>query len=609
MSVNVSTPDARILFGPQVHFIVPPYQRRYRWTEEAQWEPLWEDIKSLAAGQSAGMTLGPDDSHFLGALVLSQRPSGAGEPLLRDVIDGQQRLTTLQLLLDAAHQALKRVGHPRAEFLTDLILNPAMFEKTDKRYRFKLSPTHEDAPAFIATMRDGASDDAFQDHRIVQAHRYFDSAVGSWLTREESDDLRDDWHERGNALVDVLLNRLLFVQIDVTNNSMANSIFETLNARGTPLGGWDLVKNFVYEKARGFDDFDDWFEDNLLKFDDGWWQTESGAGRNSRSNVDLFLNHFIVLRTKTEVKGQTAADLYRRFRSYSNDDDEESERGIKGIGTDLSRIGDVYKDQLLEVPTNGILGRFLYRWRVEGHGVLTPVLLWLYSSDVPQDQLELSASVMDSYFGRRLICQEPSKDYRELSIGLLRELDVHGAKKAGDITRDYLIKRSDAVDTLRWPTDELVRETLRERPLYGKLTIPRVRMVLESIEYQLRKDQVGAPPFAMGSALTIEHLMPQKWETHWSFPSKAVADEATTERRNLLLHTLGNLSLMNAKLGAKIGNRSWADKKPEIVKNGKNIYLNDDVASRKVWNEDEIEARSEALASVVLRIWPGPDKF
>ena len=138
MEAKALTP--RDLFDGKITFEIPPFQHPYVWTEEDQWQPLWDDVvriaeSNLAALQTDGSYVpGP---HFLGAVVVKQMASGAGDPLRSSVIDGQQRLTTLQLLLDAAQFVLEEAGFDhQAESIHELVLNDSRrFRGTPKRFK------------------------------------------------------------------------------------------------------------------------------------------------------------------------------------------------------------------------------------------------------------------------------------------------------------------------------------------------------------------------------------------------------------------------------------------------------------------------------------------
>jgi hypothetical protein len=157
--------------------VVPSFQRPYVWNQESQWEPLWKDVVRVAERLLASPAA-KQQPHFVGAVVLQQMPGPVGTLQARTVIDGQQRLTTLQLLLDALHAELCGVGAEQPSMrLEALITNAAAF------YRFKVWPTNRDRPAFNSVM--GADPPIAYDKlehrsaRLVDAHGFFAESPGS----------------------------------------------------------------------------------------------------------------------------------------------------------------------------------------------------------------------------------------------------------------------------------------------------------------------------------------------------------------------------------------------------------------------------------------------
>src|SRR4051794_27535970 len=229
METHVRTPQD-VFMQPQ-HLVVPPFQRPYVWEKEQQWAPLWQDVRRLAEirlGQSS------DANHFLGAIVVqAQEPILGGLPA-SSIIDGQQRLTTLQLLMDAAAAALEAADHDHlAAQLGQLTHNQEIFVH-GLPTRLKLRHSNKDREAFDEVM----DAEAPVDHeallhaaaRVTRAHLYFSGAVEDWLRPTTEGEAA-----RAQALTDALARGLQIVAINLSAQENPQEIFETLNARGTPL--------------------------------------------------------------------------------------------------------------------------------------------------------------------------------------------------------------------------------------------------------------------------------------------------------------------------------------------------------------------------------------
>ncbi|YAL83409.1 DUF262 domain-containing protein [Dermacoccaceae bacterium W4C1] len=228
------------LFNLPQHFMIPLFQRSYVWREEEQWEPLWNDVRRVAEMRIADPR--STVTHFLGAVVLQAHEAQSKRLTAWNVIDGQQRLTTLQLFADASASVLAERGFVKlAEQLEDLTHNSEKYVE-DSESRLKLRHLNNDRLAFDEVMTAEPPVDhatlTQADSQLVAAHRYFSTVVEQWLLSEDDSAAED----RAKALADVLLDGLQMVSIELEASENSQEIFETLNARGTPLSAADLVR-------------------------------------------------------------------------------------------------------------------------------------------------------------------------------------------------------------------------------------------------------------------------------------------------------------------------------------------------------------------------------
>jgi hypothetical protein len=235
-----------VFMQPQ-RLVVPLFQRPYVWNEENQWEPLWNDVLRVAH-RVLNRPSERHHPHFLGAVVLQQVQKQTGQMQERTIIDGQQRLTTLQLLLDALHAELLSVGAlAPAMRIEPLVTNsePFCLKPED---RFKVWPTNRDRPAFNAIMAAKAPVDynavGHKGERMVEAHRFFGEQAREWLLQSG----REVIQARAAALETVVRELFQLVVIDLSADENAQEIFETLNARGAQLTAADLIKNFIFQR-------------------------------------------------------------------------------------------------------------------------------------------------------------------------------------------------------------------------------------------------------------------------------------------------------------------------------------------------------------------------
>lgn len=613
MQANTLTPFQ--LFGAQVRYVVPMFQRPYVWTREDQWEPLWGDIRTLADRvlEATGPSYGVPDAppHFLGAVVLDQQLVPSPYTTVRHVIDGQQRLITLQLLLDAAQSIVQHHGEQAdASALGMLILNnPAVLQHDDEI--FKVWPSNPDRNGFRAVMRDDFTPDAdLNTARIVQAHRFFASEIEEWS--EPSDD-PDKTRARLHALSLVLMQLLKLVVIDLEPGDNAQVIFETLNHRGTPLLAGDLVKNFVFQVAEAEGaDVERLYWDQWSPFDADVWRRQIKQGRLYRPRIDVFLNYWLTMRRAHDVPTDR---VFSDFRDYVS----TLGSPISTVVADLAAGAEVF-DQLDRWPWTSVEGTFAYRaLSVMEQYALGPLLLWLlgWTEDrLPVSQRQLALRALESWLVRRMLCRMTAKQVNVLVIDLLKDLAAAGPETAGATLVAFFAGHE--AESRKWPTDSEVREALRVQPTYKAISRARLRMVLEAVEDRLRTPLSDEQHCGRGM-YTIEHVLPQGWGQYWPLP--AGDPQLLTFERDRVVQRLGNLTLVNNKLNPSLSNRPWTDAaaqaagydfgKRSLLQQHGTLHLNTRIVTGwpEYWDEDCIAARGEKLADLVLSVWPSADAF
>ena len=582
------------LFQKDVRYTIPPFQRPYVWSQDDQWEPLWEDVRNVAEDYLEKLELASGDvveaeqrtsPHFLGAVVLKQVPTAAKDIDQREVIDGQQRVTTLQLLLDAIQQICEESDKPYAKKsarrLAKLVTNDEELFEDDPLHVFKLWPTRGDRDAFRHAMDNGLAVDDFEESLIVQAHEFFQLQVRKWL---ESD--LPALEHKVDALEAAATGLLQMVVIDLSPQDDPNLIFETLNARGTPLEQSDLIKNFVLAREP------DQQADIWGNLDDAWWRAEVRQGRLFRPRLDTLVNYWLAMRTGQEVPPTRVFDV---FRSYVGN------RAVHAVMSEINRDLMNYRDFETAKGRGPAEESFYYHVDVMQARAITPVLLLLLSAEVGTRLRAFDA--IESFLVRRMICRQTTKDYNRLALELAVRLRESGLDEADTVTTGFL--REQTAYAREWPGDEAVAAALGSSPLYRLLTRGRLRLVLEGVERRLRSTGKTEQP-AVPTNLTIEHLMPVGWKKDdWPLPADVDEDAATYER-NALIHSVGNLTLATQKLNSSMSNDPWECKRDELQEHSV-LLLNNELLSLPSWSEETIRSRSRRMADLVSERWPGPD--
>ena len=436
----------------------------------------------------------------------------------------------------------------------------------------------------------------FGSNRIVMAHNFFKTQVRGWLEQQPQ---TDNPEAAVTALEQAVSHCLQVAVIDLDQGDNPHDIFETLNARGTPLLPSDMVKNqILYEAGRGVDyDYEQASQNvtDLWSFGEDYWRQEVGRGYQRRPRVDLYLNNWLAMRNGRQVRAQ---DEFRAFNRYVKR--FEGKQTIHQIASDMNEIGALYRKIVeRQIPE---FDAFLRRRDVMYIGTVVPALLWLLSSSVPEEQLRKSIVALDSYMVRRMAVGLSARSYGDLFIRMTAELKQDGPQTAGDKVVSYLAGQS-AMAT-KWPDDSEMLDAFVRNPIRQWLTAGRTRMLLEGIEVGLRSPLTE--PLGVPANLQIEHIMPVAWTDCWPLQSTDEFHEEAHARRNRIIHTIGNLTLLTGSLNLKLSNGPWTDKREALDEYSKLDLTTNDLLThaQERWEEADIEARSRRLHEVAVRVWP-----
>jgi hypothetical protein len=593
-----------VFMQPQ-RLIVPLFQRPYVWNEENQWAPLWADVTRVAE-RLLGDPQGKHQPHFLGAVVLQQVQNQTGSMQERTIIDGQQRLTTLQLLLDALHAELDAVAATSSAMRVDaLVTNPQPFWEHPED-RFKVWPTNRDRPAFNEVMAAPPPVDysglTNRTARLVLAHRFFAERAREWLGRNGEEDVAN----RALALERSVRELLQIVVIDLTADENAQEIFETLNARGAQLTAADLIKNFIFQRLMESGvNVETAYEKNWKEFETGFWETEVSFGRIRYSRSSIFLNHWLIARTGEEI---VAREVFTRFKLYA---DHQANTAMPELLERVRRSAVVYRT-FVEAAANlaGPVDRlelFAYRTSTLESEVFKPLILLLLDPEqlpVPPTQIHKALDVIESWLVRRMLVRASTSSYTQIAAELITQVQKSERNLAGDAIEAYF--RNQSVVSRYWPDDEELRTELRGLLAYTRLRRQRLRMVLEAVEDHRRgwkgtSEGLGGQRVPRGK-YAIEHVMPRNWLAAWPLGS-----DTTEAERDQAVHRLGNLTLLTGRLNSKVSNGPWIEKRAAL-KEHDILKLNVDLldAGGELWNEDSIRQRTDNLIQAIIEIWPVP---
>ena len=395
------------------------------WDKENQWEPLWFDVTTVAnslinADQDTATARKP---HFLGAAVLKE-VTKPGEPVrVYTVVDGQQRITTTQLLLAAVADTLKKF--PYLQDLTRLarsfIINSIGTEEFSSA-PFKINPLGGDFVSFKEVMESSRSGNqpTSSSGRIGECYRFFLQEAEDWLIEEgESEETIES---RAKALLTAISDKLQVVAIYLETGENEYAIFEALNARGQPLSEWEKIKNYILFKAGEIPKVDqsEFYREHLESLDDWTWREEIGSGANRRRKSDLFLDYWLESKLNRPIN---ARYVFREFRNAADKIDND----------DLIRwCSDIKQDGAYFMQWEGVSelngdahALFHSRRNILNIGAVWPILLALHRIDMNSTDRDRCFRALDSFLWRRAIIGMSTRNYDAVTQYLLEALPTN----------------------------------------------------------------------------------------------------------------------------------------------------------------------------------------
>jgi len=610
------------VFDAKQRLEVPLFQRQYVWSEDQQWLPLWEDIERKFTEALEGRKDAPN--HFLGAMVLDQKQTPTGHVVVRQVIDGQQRLTTLQIFLSAYRDFCKDQGCAAlAAECEKFLFNTGMMANAEVD-KFKVWPTQLDRLQFSDVVSAGSREELLKRHplrrkpyarkpeprpRMIEAYLFFYDCLSSFFLGGEGELPLGAEHAieaRVDECFQTLRNGLMVVVIDLQKDDDPQVIFETLNARGEPLLPADLLRNYIFFRAgRENLDVEAVYKKYWSSFDDEFWREEVKQGRLNRPRSDLFMQHFLASRQGQDIP---IKHLYVEYRHWV-----ETAHPFLNVTEELAtlaRQGAHFRS--IVSPKDGDvvfeLSNFLESFDIR---TAYPLLLALMDADIDPTEWHAISDVLESYLVRRAVCNLGTKNYNRIFLSLTRNLRKDGFSASQ--LKSALLSQSG--DSGLWPDDATFRESWLHKPLYGPLNSPKLVHVFGRLNqtYMSTKSE----NLAFSQQPTVEHIMPQGWIANWPLAdgskgldfmelySAAESDPRAiaTRARETAVQTLGNLTILSSGLNSAQSNYAWEQKRPELMKHSL-LPLNQSLLELGAWNESAIQKRGADLYERAREIWP-----
>lgn len=541
-------------------FIIPIYQRTYSWTGKECLQ-LWEDI--LRAGRNDNIS-----AHFIGSVVYIEKglyQVSSQSPLL--VIDGQQRLTTITILLEALARHLGDTepidGFSARKLRNYYLLNP----EEDGERSFKLLLTQTDKDTLLALVQ---QKDLPKEHslRVRENFEFFEKQIAGH--RDNLVPLCQGLAKL--VIVDVALNR------DQDNPQL---IFESMNSTGRELSQADLIRNFI---LMGLEP-----DHQTHLYEDHWRPMEVEFGQEAYgSYFDSFMRHYLTVKTG-EIPN--IRDVYEAFKNHVRSDDSNA-AGVDQLVADIHAYARYFCAMALGKETDKDLAEAFRDLRELKVDVAYPFLLELYhdyqAGFLPKEHLLEAVRLTEAYVFRRAVCAIPTNSMNKTFATFGRAFKKD--RYLESIQAHFMLLPS----YRRFPKDEEFKREIKVRDLYK----------FRSRSYWLRRmENYGRKERVPVDEYTIEHILPQN--ENLSQPWQEALGHEWQRIQQTWLHTLGNLTLTG--YNPEYSDRPFPSKRDmEGGFKQSPLRLNEGLGQVEVWNEAAIQARADRLAEKAVEVWKAP---
>lgn len=632
--MNLGKPHLEELFNKQIRFKIPVFQRHYVWNEQDQWQPLWDDFINKLNERLNGNKIHP---HYTGSIVLFQESTPTSTVSTYNVIDGQQRLTTFQLLIAAFREICRKYvdDDSLTNELDKFLFNDKAYGQTDyEKQKFKLEPTKFNKDLFNVILSNSFSQiealliepilseygfgqksylkEAKRRHHMLAAYLFFYEQMELLLNDSEQN-------------IETLVSRCLitikrdfqFVEINLDQSDDPQMIFETMNGRGASLTETDLIRNYIFMRADKTQvNLDEVYEKYWDEFDNASssykWHEKTSRGRYYESHLQFYIIDFLTLKLQTDIRYDQVFYQYKHY-VINKATFQSIEQELK----ELNRFSTIYK-AINKPSIDTVLGRLARRLKDMQISTIYPLLLAIEGdNDIPSTDKNKIYNALDSYVTRRFLSGFTTKNYNNVFLEYIKFLDTN---KSADSFIEYL--KSKTGDSNLWPTNNVLKDRLKSRPIYKEeknrtKSISNILLEIERFQRGKKQEKIEFP----NEGLTIEHILPQQWFKHWKLGDDFISAEDFAisvhavmteedkngpyhqiENRNRILHSLGNLTLLTSSLNPSVSNSGFKEKQKEVAKQS-TLKLNTYFLEITDWNEVGIEKRTDELIESIINIW------
>ncbi len=595
----------KVLFDTEI-LEVPFFQRSYVWTK-SNWEELLSDLIEAKI------------SHFLGSIIIKAKPHQSWQPRRNVIIDGQQRLTTLSILIKALYDCMK----DRQKVLFDDAKDILFYKEksSDSEYKISIHHSFHDKLQFeevVGKVEDGKITSPILEKLeeikidsdtnvllIKRCYKYFYEKL-SEIYKEEPIVLVNLW----DSLLDRTNN--ILVCIDLGENDNEQKIFDSINSAGMRLSASDTIKNTLYQKlielSKNEETVIEYYKntwETTFECDEStreYWNKTKSVGRASYQNSEFLLRSVAIIRGIFDYKEhhtmEQLSNLYKKDVANKNEDE------VKALIEDIISYANIYKERLPNFKSSdsfefdNVEMRLLKILDVAEINVFHPYILYIFKNfEKDANKLKLKFTKLEKLIMKRMITGFNNKNYNKSIVDIIED-DTKIEQFANEVDSEMIRKALATKVTNKLGTILLFWVELHRRSKGKKYDT-------KSLQYNFQ----------------LEHIMPQKWEENWSNVKyvdkdykKLPSNEKSKQMRNEKVSSIGNMTLLNGSLNKAVSNSGFREK-IEGSKDKKGLkhfatlsITREDIVENvydreRGWNEAEIARREKILIDEIIDIW------
>lgn len=548
----------RFLESSDTNFVIPVYQRNYDWKKE-QCKQLYDDLVNMIKNNYK--------THFFGTIVSIYNDSARTREYL--IIDGQQRTTTISLLLLAIYDLIDKDRLKSNTIIKEKILNQYLINQyCNDQCKIKLKPIKEDRNAFERLFN---KDELLEESNITLNYRYFYERIID-----------------GEISIDELysaIERLMIVEIELkSGEDDPQLIFESLNSTGLDLTDADKVRNFILMNQTS--------KKQEELYNNYWNKVE----KNTNYGVTQFIRDYLTMK---ENKIPNINKIYVNFKRYIEESDIDIETCLK----DMLKFSVYYKSLIsnnIKIKEADEIIKNINKLEVT---VSYPFLLEIfddyYNNVIDKEDLVNILKVIEAYVFRRIICKAPTNALNKVFMNLSKEI-----KKVPNYTEHYVdvlkYVLTNKKSSQRFPNEDEFKLNFAECDIYSWKSKNKIYL-LEQLENYDNNEKVDIENLINDKKLSIEHIMPQTLTTSW----RNSLGENYSEVHARYIGTIGNLTLTG--YNSSLSNKAFIEKR-DMEKGFKDsrFKLNKYLTEIDEWNEETIKIRAKQLYEIASRIWQYP---